>query len=437
MNSRFALLGLLLHFTMAAVLVGSFKLTAVVRRNLRFTSVMMSMKKVTDPKPKSPRPESTKDTKDRPFTLPPGEFRPKQSLGQNYLSDQNYVLKICDAFSDSSEEGSRVVEIGPGMGALTRVLVKRYPRMTAVEIDQRAVAFLGEKLPDLKVLHQDVLLVDWPQMAADRRGKLSVVANLPYYITSQVLFSLADAYRAIDTAVVTMQLEVAERICAQPRTKSYGIPSVVFQLYGTTKMNFKIPPTVFYPVPKVDSALVTIDFTKPHAELHTVEGDHLRKVVTMAFRQRRKMMRASLRGLLESEGLTMPEEWGTMRPEELSPPHFITLTREIYGAKGSEKSNSRLRGASDSSKSPSASASASTSVSASPKGRLLGRALVRKAVVAVEAVEQEQAVVMDGIHGDSDSGSGDSEGKSLYVSDAVWRRALFEGQDRGALKDSM
>jgi 16S rRNA (adenine1518-N6/adenine1519-N6)-dimethyltransferase len=354
------------------------------------------------------------------------------------------VLKICDAFSDSSEQGSRVVEIGPGMGALTRVLVKRYPQMTAVEIDQRAVAFLGEKLPDLKVLHQDVLQVDWPQMAADRRGKLSVVANLPYYITSQVLFSLADAYLAIDVAVVTMQLEVAERICAQPRTKSYGIPSVVFQLYGATKMNFKIPPTVFYPVPKVDSALVTIDFTKPHADLHTVEGDHLRKVVTMAFRQRRKMMRASLRGLLESEGLTMPEEWGTLRPEALAPPQFIQLTKDIYGEKGSEKSNSKLRiqgGGSDSSKSASSSSSASIpTASASPKGRLLGRALIRKAVAVdlEEVVEQEQAVA---IHGDSDSGdsgdSGDIGGKAQYVSDAVWRKALFEGEGKAALKDSM
>jgi len=216
-------------------------------------------------------------TKDRPFTLPAGEFRPKQSLGQNYLSDQNYVLKICDAFQDDSEEGSRVVEIGPGMGALTRVLVDRYPRMKAVEIDQRAVAFLNDKLPQLDVIREDVLQFDWPQCAAEKGGTLSVIANLPYYITSQVLFSLADSHKAIDKAVVTMQLEVAERITAPPRTKQYGIPSVVFQLYGRTKLNFKIPPNVFYPVPKVDSGLVTIDFTKPHPDLNTVDGNHLRK----------------------------------------------------------------------------------------------------------------------------------------------------------------
>ena len=96
--------------------------------------------------------KSSKDddgVKDRPFTLPAGQFKPKQSLGQNFLSDQNYVLKICDAFTDASADGHRVVEIGPGPGALTRVLYQRYPSMTAIEIDQRAVAFLGEKLPGI------------------------------------------------------------------------------------------------------------------------------------------------------------------------------------------------------------------------------------------------------------------------------------------------
>lgn len=88
---------------------------------------------------------------DRPFSLPPGQFKPKQSLGQNFLSDQNYVLKIVDALIDNSEEGGRVVELGPGPGALSRMLIQRYPKMTAVEIDQRAVAFLKEKLPTLHV----------------------------------------------------------------------------------------------------------------------------------------------------------------------------------------------------------------------------------------------------------------------------------------------
>ena len=180
---------------------------------------------------------------DRPFSLPPGEFRPKQSLGQNFLSDQNYVLKLVNRLEDSSKDGSRVVELGPGPGALTRKLFERYPRMTAVEIDQRAVSFLREKLPGLKVLHKDVLACNWADMAHERGGAISIIGNLPFYITSQILFSLADCHTSVSKAVVTMQYEVGERIVAKPRTKAYGILSVAFQLYGRPTLDFKIPST--------------------------------------------------------------------------------------------------------------------------------------------------------------------------------------------------
>ena len=136
------------------------------------------------------------------------ENRPKQSLGQNFLSDQNYVEKIVNVLEDHSAQGIRVIEIGPGAGALTRVMHKKYPKMTAIEIDQQAIRFLKEKIPDLSCIHTDVLTVDWHALADERGGKLNILGNLPYYITSQVLFSLADHHSAIDTAVVTMQLEV-------------------------------------------------------------------------------------------------------------------------------------------------------------------------------------------------------------------------------------
>lgn len=229
-----------------------------------------------------------KEEPDRPFTLPPGKFRPKQSLGQNYLSDQNYVNKIISAFQlerlklpsqQSDQSGRQVIEIGPGMGALTRKLFPSFPEMLAIEVDQRAIEVLGEKFPELQVVHEDVLKFDFRGHSRDRLGgdKLAVVANLPYHIVSQVLFTLADAHTAIDLAVVTTQLEVAERITASPNTKDYGIPSVAMQLYGKPRMLFKIPPTVFYPVPKVDSALIAIDFTRPHPELSRVDKLQLRK----------------------------------------------------------------------------------------------------------------------------------------------------------------
>eukprot|EP01041_Mallomonas_annulata_P003998 gene3998-7968_t len=254
--------------------------------------------------------------KDRPFTLPPGEFRPKQSLGQNFLSDQNYVNKIVNALSDSSEGGHKVIELGPGAGALSRVLFPKYPRM---------------KLPGLTVIHQDVLKTDWPALAAERGGPLSVIGNLPFYITSQILFSLADSHKAVQQAVVTMQYEVAERVVAKPSTKAYGILSVVFQLYSAPSMNFKIPPSVFFPQPKVESALVTFNFRKQHPLLHTVKPLHLRRILLASFQKRRKMLRQSLKDLLLLEGLTMPEKWSTMRPEQLKPEEFLQLTADIFG----------------------------------------------------------------------------------------------------------
>ncbi len=238
---------------------------------------------------------------DKPFKLPPGEFRPKQSLGQNFLFDLNYVDKIVNAFDDDSSDGHRVVEIGPGPGALTRVLYQKYPKMTAIEVDDRAVEFLGKKMPDLKVLHMDVLKFDWVRFANEHNGPANVIANLPYYIVSQVLFSLADAHQYINKAVVTSQWEVAERLTAKPSTKQYGIPSVVFQLYAQPKLLFKIPPKVFYPIPKVDSALVSIDFSRPHPDLKKVNALQLRKVLTNSFQQRRKMMRQSLKVRSRSE----------------------------------------------------------------------------------------------------------------------------------------
>ena len=216
--------------------VGRTRRRLISRENIS-TSIKKAMKSPADSKTTG----SFDQLSDRPFSLPPGQFKPKQSLGQNFLSDQNYVLKIVDALQDDSPEGNRVVELGPGPGALSRVLIKRYPKMTAVEIDQRAVAFLGEKIPELDVINMDVLDCDWTAMAQQRGGKLSVIGNLPFYITSQILFSLADHWKAVDKAVVTMQYEVAERVVAKSNSKQYGILSVVFQLYGNPMMNFKIP----------------------------------------------------------------------------------------------------------------------------------------------------------------------------------------------------
>ncbi|CEM23118.1 unnamed protein product [Vitrella brassicaformis CCMP3155] len=277
-----------------------------------------------------PLPTIDEDEKDRPPTLPSGEFRPKQSLGQNYLSDQNYVRKICDALIDTSEGGSRVIELGPGAGALTRLLHERYPLMTAVELDERAISLLSRNIPDLDIIHDDVLQVNWMSLARAKGGRVSVIGNLPYYITSQILFCLVDSYPAIDQAVVTTQWEVAERLTARPGDSQYSILSVVFQLYCEPRIVFKIPPQVFFPVPKVDSALVHLRFPQHRPPLG-VDPIHLKKVVHSAFRQRRKMLRQSLKGVAHEAGVALPPQWGVLRPQAMTPQQFVEVTKILFG----------------------------------------------------------------------------------------------------------
>jgi len=335
--------------------------------------------------------------------LPSKTYKPKQSLGQNYLKDGNTVAKILRAFhsdmtyaqvdgfnADGLAEEGIIVELGPGAGALTDKLVEAYgcDRLQCIEIDDRSIQILRERHPELSVRHDDVLQVDYPEMAAKAKRPLAVIGNLPYYITSQILFALADAAHAgaIRTATVTMQWEVAQRMVASTRTKDYGILSVVFQTYcSEVNCHFKIPPTVFYPKPKVDSALVGLHFLRPpqlRERLAGVRPAHLRRVVTTAFQQRRKTLRNSLkklcrqviaaagattegddqaeaaRSLLDSPPLPvpavvlqaqadgdafaatqqLPHDWASKRPEELSPGQFIELTRRIFGPSPDDES---------------------------------------------------------------------------------------------------
>jgi predicted RNA methylase len=159
--------------------------------------------------------------------IPSGKLKPKQSLGQNFLRDGNTVAKIIRTFhKDSTRDGKPlncIIELGPGAGALTDRLVDNYGTdvLQCIEIDQRAVEILNDRYPDLTVHHEDVLQVSYAKMAQEQGQPLTVIGNLPYYITSQILFALADAshYGAVDCATVTMQWEVAQRMVAPTSCK--------------------------------------------------------------------------------------------------------------------------------------------------------------------------------------------------------------------------
>ena len=258
-------------------------------------------------------------------------FRPRKRLGQNFLQDPNTARRIVDALD--APEGARVVEIGPGTGALTGLLLERWPELTAIEVDPRAVALLREAHPGLDVREADVLEADWEALAEGRTHALYVIGNLPYYITSPILFVLLDARTHLRRAVVMMQREVAERIVAEPRTKAYGILSVLVQLWARPTLAFRVSRNVFYPKPDVQSAVLRLDFG-PEAPIASVDDpEWVRRVVRTAFNQRRKTLRNSLRSITAETGRSVPERWAGRRPEALPPEAFLDLAAELHAGR--------------------------------------------------------------------------------------------------------
>lgn len=254
---------------------------------------------------------------------------PIKRLGQNFLQDPNTIRRIVDALDAGPEDA--VVEIGPGTGALTGLLSNKYSRFAAIEIDDRAADLLERDLPEARIIRQDILQTDWSSLAGEiGADRLHVIGNLPYYITSPILFSLLDAAPLIEEAVIMMQYEVAERLVAQPRTKSYGILSVALQLACDVRILFPVSRNVFYPKPDVRSAMVHLRFPKepPHSA-----GDpaFLRTLIRTAFNQRRKTLRNSLSRILTENMPPLPEDLSGARAEELTPDDFVRLADYLLG----------------------------------------------------------------------------------------------------------
>ncbi len=250
---------------------------------------------------------------------------PRKRLGQHFLRDKNIVRKIASALE--APRTAPVVEIGPGTGALTAELVSLYPRVSAIEVDERMIPLLSERFPTLTVYHQDVREVDWQKLYAREGEPLYVIGNLPYYITSPILFGLFDAPEAIARAVLMMQAEVAERLVAPPGGKTYGILSVITQTLAKPELLFRVSPRVFYPPPEVWSAVVRLDFRREPLDIPL---SAFKRVVRTAFNQRRKTLRNSLKPLLRERGKTLPEALGARRAETLSPEEFVGLTRYLF-----------------------------------------------------------------------------------------------------------
>lgn len=223
-----------------------------------------------------------------------GKVTSKSKLGQNFLCDPQAAQRIVAALGDIS--GRTVVEIGPGRGAITEALAAKAGHLIAVELDpELAAALRGHFSRErVTVAEQDVLEFDFAAAAAAAGKRLRVVGNLPYYITSPILLKLAASHAALDSAVLMVQREVADRVTAAPGSRDYGVLSVAVQMHGPVVPLFTLPPAAFSPPPAVHSTVFRWRFAPRFAELG-VDADGFLRFVRQAFAQKRKTLANNLR----------------------------------------------------------------------------------------------------------------------------------------------
>jgi 16S rRNA (adenine1518-N6/adenine1519-N6)-dimethyltransferase len=242
---------------------------------------------------------------------------PRRAFGQNFVVDPNTVRRI--ARLAGVGPGDHVVEIGPGLGALTRALVDTGAAVTAVEVDHGLVEVLRAEVAPLGVtiVEGDARAVDWDALLAGAPA-WTLVANLPYNVATPLVADLLDGVPAIIRMLVMVQREVAERLVAGPGTKAYGAVSVKVAYWATAAIVGRVPPTVFLPRPKVESALVSIERRAAPAVGPGADRGRLFELVRAGFGQRRKMLRRSLAGLVPPAAFEAAGVRPDARAEELS-----------------------------------------------------------------------------------------------------------------------
>lgn len=248
--------------------------------------------------------------------------RPRKRFGQHFLHDPAVIRRIVDAIA--SRPGMRVVEIGPGRGALTGLLLERVGALDAIEIDRDLIAELTQRLGHdgrLRLHSADVLDFDFCALAGG--APLHLVGNLPYNISTPLLFHLHDQAHCIEQMVFMLQKEVAERLAAAPGGKDYGRLSVMIQWRFTVTKLFDVGPGAFHPPPQVESTVVRLTPRPPVIELR--DAAHFARVVKAAFAQRRKTLRNSLRGVVALAALERAGIDAVRRAETLSPREFAIL----------------------------------------------------------------------------------------------------------------
>ena len=247
---------------------------------------------------------------------------PRKRFGQHFLSDQGIVEDIVQAINPLP--GQVMVEIGPGLAALTQPLVERLGHLTVIELD-RDLAVRLRTHSQLAVIESDVLKVDFSQLAKDRGAKLRVVGNLPYNISTPILFHLLDCVDVIEDQHFMLQKEVIDRMVARPATSDYGRLSVMLQWRYAMENVLFVPPESFDPPPRVDSAVVRM---VPHAQPMALEVALLTEIVKVAFSQRRKLLRHTLGRWLDAQGYAGHFNV-QRRAEEVSVADYVELTQSL------------------------------------------------------------------------------------------------------------
>ncbi len=256
-------------------------------------------------------------------------FRPKQSLGQNFLVDENIARKIIKNLTPNPQDV--IIEIGPGFGVLTKYVIPQVKQVIGVEIDRDLCRDLREQFSQFEnfnLIEGDFLKTDLTQYW-EEGDPIRFLGNIPYHITSPVIFKIFQIRKFVSDMTLMIQREVAERIVAPPGGKDYGILSVFSQLYSAPKILFHVSKNVFKPKPDVDSSVIRWDFSKP--ENVDVENEEVfDKIVHLTFQQRRKMLRKSLQQIPDfpeySDKISFDLE---KRPEELSVSDFAELSNQI------------------------------------------------------------------------------------------------------------
>ena len=261
-------------------------------------------------------------------------FKFTKSLGQNFLIDESVLMDIVNGAAVDDKD--MVIEIGPGIGTLTRVLLSRAKVVNAVELDSKLIPILQEELKEydnLTLIHKDALKLDYNELIGEEKS-VKIVANLPYYITTPIISYLLTGGYKFKSLTVMIQKEVAERIAAKEDCKEYGALSLLVQYYCDVEVIRKVPPTSFIPQPKVDSLVIRMDrLDTPKVKPKSIELFF--RIIRESFNMRRKTLWNSLKGLkLSSDNMTEAFQAAGINPirrgETLSIFEFATLSDCIY-----------------------------------------------------------------------------------------------------------